>query len=173
MDAMEAVERLEHLGTIYGPLKQKHVIKHVLNTKMYKLWIEDERYEMEVEPGGRVRVENEGTADETVVRDDSVDRDESAEARVEMKRKRDRWIAGMDMQREKSAEEMYRKDMYRAGDERAWEANERDAMETNDSRELYGNRRRRREGGIEGWRRKRKELTELRKHWTEFHSKRV
>ena len=29
MDAMEAVERLEHLGTIYGPLKQKHVIKHV------------------------------------------------------------------------------------------------------------------------------------------------
>ena len=76
-------------------MKETHVIKHVLKTKMYKLWIEDERYEMEVEPGGRVRVENEGTADETVVRDDSVDRDESAEARVEMKRKMDRWIVGM------------------------------------------------------------------------------
>ena len=57
------------------------------------------------------------------------------------------------MLREKSAEEMFRKDMNREGDENAWQANDMDAMEGEGPRELYGHTMWKREGGTEGWRR--------------------
>ena len=157
------MDQLEALRKKYGDamLTEKRVVSWALKNKLfYKTWIWDERWEMELEGRGGAREEGERSAEERTER----------EAR---KRKMVWWSEEMENTREKSARKRERTEMERAGDERAWEANERDAMETNDSRELYGNKKWRREGGIEGWRRKRKELTERRKHWTEFHSKRV
>ena len=47
---------------------------------------------------------------------------------------------------------MYREEINRGGDENAWEANDRDAMDGEDPRELYGHKMWKRDGGIEGWR---------------------
>ena len=103
-----------------GVLTEKRVAKMVLKTKLYKLWIEDERWEMDVEVG----------------------EDDHDEMDVEFWRI-ERWAEMMELQREKSAEQRERMDMRRADDEaeESAEQRERDALEKEDFRELQGGKR--------------------------------
>ena len=131
-----------------GVLTEKRVAKMVLKTKLYKLWIEDERWEMDVEVG-----------------DDYHDEMDVEFWRIE------RWAEMMELQREKSAEQRERMDMRRADDEaeESAEQRERDAMEKEDFRELQGGKRWAREGGGDGWLKRRKKLCEQRKMWKSWH----
>lgn len=167
------LQRLQELRKFWGDamLTEKRIAKWALKHKyFYKTWIWDERWEMELEGRGGAREEGERSAEERTEREESVEREESAEEREARKRKMVWWSEEMENTREKSARKRERTEMERAGDERAWEANERDRMEFEDEREERGIKPFRREGGAKGWSKRRQELKALRQMWKGWHS---